>query len=175
MAERGDQPAPRRQPRTPPVSTPEAAHRAALDLLARRSHFEIEVERKLAQKGFAAGDVRGAIERLRGSKLLDDRRTAVELVKTRLRRAPQGRRRLRAELQRKGLGSEVIDAALEEVASADEADLAREAARRFQRRRRSSDPRALARHLDRLGFTTRDILALSEEPPDLQPPDDDGC
>jgi regulatory protein len=173
VAERGDREAPRRS-RAPLVSSPEAAHRAALDLLARRSHFEIEIERKLAQKGFAADDVRGAIERLRGSKLLDDRRSAVELLQTRLRRTPAGRRRLRADLQRKGLAAAVIDAALEEVVPGDEGDLAREAARRFQRRRRSRDPRALQRHLDRLGFTTRDILALSEEPPDLQPPDDDG-
>jgi regulatory protein len=156
------------------VSTPEAAHGAALTLLARRSHFESEIERKLAQKGFAPDDVRGAIERLRRSQLLDDRRCAVELVTARLRRAPQGRRRLRAELQRKGLAPELIDAALEEVLPGDETGLAREAAHRFQRRRRSADPRALQRHLDRLGFGTRDILALSEDP-DLQPPDDDGC
>jgi regulatory protein len=161
--------------RAPLLSSPEAAHGVALDLLARRSHFEIEIERKLAQKGFAPDDVRAAIERLRRAQLLDDRRAAVELLRTRLRRAPQGRRRLRAELHRKGLAPEVIQAAIDEVLPGDEADLAREAARRFQRGRRSADPRALQRHLDRLGFSTRDILALSEEPPDLQPPDDDGC
>jgi regulatory protein len=163
-----------RRARAPLVSTPEAAHRAALDLLSRRSHFEVELDRKLTQKGFAPDHVRDAIARLRRSKLVDDRRSALEFITSRLRRSPQGRRRLRAELARKGIAKEVIEAALQEALPGDEADLAREAARRFQRRR-SADPRALERHLDRLGFSTRDILALSEELPDLQPPDDDGC
>jgi regulatory protein len=168
-------PAGARRGRGPLQSSPEAAHRAALDLLARRSHFEIELERKLAHQGFAPDDVRAALERLRAAELVDDRRSAVELLTSRLRRAPQGRRRLRAELARKGITADVITAALEEVMPGDESELAREAARRFQRRARPADARALQRHLDRLGFSTRDILALSEEPPDLQPPDDDGC
>jgi regulatory protein len=159
--------------RSPVVSSPEGAHHAALDLLARRSHFAIELERKLAQKGFAADDVRSALDRLRRSGLVDDARTAVELVTSRLRRSPQGRRRLRAELKRKGLAPDVVDAALAQAAPGDESELARDAARRFQRRRRSADPRALERHLDRLGFSSRDILALSEELRDLQPSDDD--
>jgi SOS response regulatory protein OraA/RecX len=169
-------PADGRRGRAPLVSSPEAAHRAALDLLARRSHFENEIERKLEQKGFVPGDVCAALERLRAARLVDDLRCAVELLTSRLRRAPQGRRRLRAELARKGLAADVIAAALEAVLPGDEAALARDAAQRFRRRTRAADPRTLARHLDRLGFTTRDILAVSEEPPDLQPSDDDdGC
>jgi regulatory protein len=153
-------------------SSPEAAYAAALDLLARRAHFENELERKLLAKGCAAADVASALERLRGAKLVDDRRSAVEFIQSRLRRSPQGRRRLRAELDRKGLQAEVIDFALAEALPETESDLAREAAQRFKRRRRTADPRALARHLDRLGFSTRDILSLAEEPTDLQPPDD---
>jgi regulatory protein len=155
-------------------SSPEAAHRAALDLLARRSHFEIEIERKLRLKGFASADVDAAVDRLRRAGLVDDRRSAVEFIASRLRRSPQGRRRLRAELERRGVSSEVVDAALAEALPEGEGELARDAARRFQRRRRGADPRALQRHLDRMGFTSRDILAVSEEPTDLEPPDDGG-
>jgi regulatory protein len=159
--------------REPGDSSTAAAHAAALDLLARRAHFENELERKLLAKGFATEDVAAALDRLRSAKLVDDRRCAIDFIQSRLRRAPQGRRRLRAELERKGIDAEVIAAALGEALPDTDGDLAREAARRFQRRRRSADPRALARHLDRLGFSTRDILALAEEPTDLQPPDDD--
>ena len=85
------------------------------------------LERKLLAKGCAAPDVASALERLRGAKLVDDGRSAVEFIQSRLRRAPQGRRRLRAELDRKGLPSEVIDRALAEVLPETESDLAREA------------------------------------------------
>ena len=160
--------------RRPVPSSPEAAHRSALAALARRSHFEGELRRKLEQKGFAVADVLAALDRLRGAGLIDDRRTAAELVTTRLRRSPQGARRLRAELARRGVGAEAIEAALAEALPGDESGLAREAARRFRRRRGGGDPRTLQRHLDRLGFTARDILAISEEPTDLDPPDDGG-
>ena len=156
----------------PASSSPEGAHAAALDLLARRAHFRNELERKLLTKGWEANDVAAALDRLERSQLIDDRRSAIEFVQSRLRRSPQGRRRLRAELERKGLSGEVIADALAAALPESESDLARDAARRFQRRRRTSDPRALARHLERLGFSTRDILTLAEEPTDLQPPDD---
>lgn len=173
MAERTGPGRPRgARTRAPQVSSPETAYAAALDLLARRAHFENELARKLAAKGCVAEDVASALARLRAAKLVDDRRSAIEFIQSRLRRAPQGRRRLRAELERRGLDAEVIGLALGEALPEAESDLAREAARRFKRRRRSADPRALARHLDRLGFSTRDILALAEEPTDLQPPDD---
>jgi regulatory protein len=153
-------------------SSPAAAHAAALDLLARRTHFSFELERKLADRGFAAEDIAVALDRLRGARLIDDQKAAVELIQSRLRRAPQGRLRLRAELERKGLGSEVIAAALEETSPSAESELVREAARRFQRRSRKADPRALARHLARLGFSTRDILSVAEEATDLESSDD---
>jgi regulatory protein len=157
----------------PRFSSPDGARTAALDLLARRAHFRNELEKKLLAKGWEADDVRAALDRLERAKLLDDRRSAAEFLQSRLRRAPQGRRRLRAELERKGLDSELIDHALAVALPESETDLARAAARRFQRRRRSADPRALARHLDRLGFSVRDILTVAEEATDLQPPDDD--
>ena len=155
-------------------SSPEAAHRAALDFLARPTHFESELQRKLEHKGFAPDHVRAVLDRLRRAGLVDDRRAALELIATKLRRSPQGARRLRAELARRGVAAEVIDAALAEALPADESGLAREAARRFKGRRRGADARALQRHLDRSGFSSRDILAVSEEPTDPEPPDDGG-
>jgi regulatory protein len=157
----------------PSPSSADGAHSAALELLARRAHFRNELERKLLAKGWDTNDVAAALERLERAKLVDDLRSAVEFLQSRLRRAPQGRRRLRAELERKGVDAEVIDRALAAALPESESDLARDAARRFQRRRTTADARALARHLDRLGFSVRDILTLAEEPTDLRPPEDD--
>ncbi len=76
--------------------------RSTCSLVARTSR---RARAQAGGRGFAAEDVGEALERLRAAKLVDDRRRAIELVQSRLRRAPQGRRRLRAELERRGLGS----------------------------------------------------------------------
>ncbi len=150
----------------------------ALDLLSRRSHFERELERKLRQRGYQRAEVDQTLERLRAEGLLDDRRTAGEFVRTRLARAPEGRRRLRAELGRRGVASEVIRETLEEETDDDDRDLARQAAERWQRTRsrpgRSAnlERAALARHLAGRGFSERAVYSVLEELPEPYPDGD---
>ncbi len=141
----------------------------ALDLLSRRSHFEREIERKLRQRGYDEADVADTLERLREQGLIDDRRTAGEFVRSRLARAPEGRRRLRAELARRGVASEIITEVLEAETDDDDRDLARAAAERWRRTRsrpgRAPDleKAALARHLAGRGFSKRAVYAVLEE------------
>ncbi len=141
----------------------------ALDLLSRRSHFERELERKLTQRGYDEAEVADTLEHLREQGLIDDRRTAVEFVRSRLARAPEGRRRLRAELARRGVASEIITEVLEQETDDDDRDLARLAAERWQRTRsrpgRSVDleKAALARHLAGRGFSQRAVYAMLDE------------
>ncbi len=141
----------------------------ALDLLSRRSHFERELERKLRQRGYDEAEVAGTLERLRDQGLVDDRRTAGEFVRGRLTRAPEGRRRLRAELARRGVTSDVITEILEQETDDDDRDLARQAAERWQRTRsrpgRDADleKAALARHLAGRGFSQRAVYSILEE------------
>ncbi len=145
-------------------------YRKAVDLLVRRSHFERELERKLTQRGYAEVEVAETFERLRGEGLLDDERTAGELIRSRLARAPVGRHKLRADLVRRGVPSEIITEALEVLTPDDDRELARQAAERWLRTRRSGRPAdrekaALARHLAGRGFTRRAVYSALEEMP----------
>jgi regulatory protein len=138
----------------------------ALDLLARRSHFRRELEHKLAARGYPEDEVAETLQRLAERGWLDDRQTARRWLEDRLRRGPVGRRRLLAELGRKGVGDEVAAEALAEVLPDDDREAARESARAWTARRAGGGPRqaaALARHLERQGFSRRAILSVLEE------------
>lgn len=150
---------------------PKTCGQKALDLLSRRSHFERELERKLAQRGYDADDVADTLGRLRDQGFIDDRRTAAEFVRGRLARAPEGRRRLRAELSRRGVVGDVITEVLEVETEDDDRDLARAAAERWRRTRsrpgRAPDleKAALARHLAGRGFSERAVYSVLDELP----------
>ncbi len=145
--------------------------RKALDLLSSRSHFERELERKLQKRGYDEIEIADTLERLRAEGFLDDRRTAGEFVRSRLARAPEGRRRLRAELVKRGVASEIITETLDEETDDDDRDLARQAAERWQRTRsrpgRAADleKAALARHLAGRGFSQRAVYSVLDEMP----------
>lgn len=146
------------------------AYRKAIDLLARRSHFERELERKLAQRGYDEVEIAETLERLRGENLLDDDRTARELIRSRLARGPVGRHKLRADLVRRGVAKEIITAALEALTPDDDREPAREAAQRWLRTRRGGrsaalEKAALARHLAGRGFSRRAVYSVLEEMP----------
>jgi regulatory protein len=130
----------------------EGCYRKAVDLLARRPHFREELKRKLADRGFAPVVVEHCLERLSAEKYLDDETTARDFARERLRRRPEGPRKLRSELGRRGVAAEVIDATLEELFPDGDLELARDAAARW-RRNHEADAAALARHLDRKGFS----------------------
>ncbi|HVS14672.1 MAG TPA: regulatory protein RecX [Thermoanaerobaculia bacterium] len=141
---------------------PPTCYDKAVDLLARRAHFEAELRRKLLARGFEEVQVERALARLREKGYVDDARTAAQWVADQLARRPQGRRRLRQGLQRKGVDGEVATAALEALDDAAELDQARRAAAAWGARRTGRDDQ-LARHLDRRGFGTRVILTVLEE------------
>lgn len=75
----------------------------------------------LKRKGVAAGDAETAIDRLKELSLVADSETARAWIRDRMNLAPRGRGLLRRELLSKGVGSEVVDEALEDlVPEADE-------------------------------------------------------
>ncbi|HEX2223318.1 MAG TPA: regulatory protein RecX [Thermoanaerobaculia bacterium] len=145
----------------------------AVQLLAVRSHFRAELAAKLARRGYSEDEVAAALDRLTAEGYLDDRRAAEELTAARIERGGEGRRRLRAELARRGVASEVVEETVAALTPEDDLPAAREAARRWSSRRGSSgrgrDPRAeaasLARHLERKGFSHRAIVAVLREGP----------
>jgi regulatory protein len=145
-----------------PRSLPPSCYDKAVDLLARRAHFEEELKRKLLLRRFEAAEVERTLARLREKGYVDDVRTAAQWVAGELDRRPQGRRRLRQGLERKGVDGEVAAAALEIVDDQAELELARRAAASWCARRTARDDQ-LARHLDRRGFGKRVILTVLEE------------
>lgn len=147
---------------------PPTAYDKALQLLATRAHFRRELERKLAQRGFPPEEIETALARLTGEKYLDDRATARVFVESRQGRGTEGRTRLRAELLKRGAPDDAVEAALAELTPDDDLPAAREAAETW-RRRGGHDPRALARHLERKGFSPRAIVTVLNDGPDDGP------
>jgi SOS response regulatory protein OraA/RecX len=131
----------------------------AAELLARRPHFRAQLSAKLAGRGYPDDEIALTLDRLERRGWLDDRRTAAEFAERRLARGPVGRRRLAAELARRGAPSEAVSEALEQL-PADDRAAASAAAARWRGR---GGPAALARHLDRLGFGGAAIRAALEE------------
>lgn len=131
----------------------------AADLLSRRDHFRSELERKLLQRGFPPEVVETALERLTELRYLDDGAAARRWAAAAVERKGFGPRRLLVELTRRGVGQEdarvAVDAALPDGESA----AARKAAARF---RRAGDPAAVARHLERKGFSSGVIIEILE-------------
>ncbi len=137
------------------------AYERAVRFLSRRAHFRRELEAKLRRRDHPEGEVVEALERLTRSGYVDDRQTARQYARGRLERKPQGFLRLVADLQRKGADPDLAREVAREVLPEDDEELTREAARRWARR--ASDPedgQALARHLERQGFSRGSIVRV---------------
>ncbi|HUO86441.1 MAG TPA: regulatory protein RecX [Thermoanaerobaculia bacterium] len=141
-----------------------SAYRKALELIARRDHFRAEIRAKLVARRYPEGEIEAALDRLESDGYLDDRRTARQLADLRLNGEPLGRRRLAAELVRRGVSADIVSQVVEELIPADDRDAAREAARQWlDRHGGNGHPAALARYLDRRGFTPPAIWAVLED------------
>ena len=145
------------------------AYRKAVDLLARRPHFEREIRFKLRDRGFVAEETETAIDRLRRIGYLDDDSCARDFARAKLRRTPMGRRRLAGELRRRGAPDDSIDLVLADPELQSDAHLARLAATKWAARGKR-DRAALMRHLDRRGFSKSVILTVAEEQISLDDP-----
>jgi SOS response regulatory protein OraA/RecX len=141
--------------------TPPSCFDKAAALLSIRPHFRAELGRKLRRRGYPESDVEEALDRLERLKYLDDLEVAKSFVRSRQRRG-LGRRRLTAELERRGVSESVIGESLDLELTGDELDRARAAAEIWCLRRAASEP-ALGRHLDRKGFPKHVILQVLEE------------
>lgn len=135
-----------------------ACYNKALDLLARRSHFEGELEAKLRRRGFDVGDVGEALRSLREECFLDDETVAREFVASRRRRRGEVGRRLIQELRKRGVDPDLAGRVVGELDPAEDRELAEQAVERLRARGASND--RIGRHLDRKGFSKSVILDL---------------
>jgi regulatory protein len=144
------------------ASDPRAIRKAALEILARRDHPKLELERKLADRGFAGEAVGPVVAELAAKHLLDDDRYIEHFVSYHAARG-QGPLRIRADLRQRGLQAEAIERQLEAVTdwraharSARRKKFGAELPRDFRQRARQ------ARFLEYRGFSAEHIRAALE-------------
>jgi regulatory protein len=110
---RREQPGAKRE-RLGAIDDPEVVLSAALRFLETRQRSVAEVRRRLTSAGYRAELIDGAIERLLALGILDDEAFTSAWVESRDRARPRGERALRRELQLKGIGRDVVDAAMDD-------------------------------------------------------------
>ena len=142
----------------------------ALQLLAQRPHFKSELVRKLSSRGFDSELIATSLDRLEKEKYLDDLAFATEWAAGSLRRRGFGVNGLRRELQKRGLEEEVTSAVIDQAFPDGDTALAKKVGHEWMGRGGRSRE-ALARHLERKGFSRASIWKVVEnfEPND---PDD---
>lgn len=146
-----------------------ATYDRAVRMLAFRARARGELRRSLLQKGELPEHVEAALDRLAAAGLLDDAAFARQFARSRSAAAGASRRRIRQELNRRGVAREVTDGAIEEVyeeEAIDEGEVAVHAARRKLRSLSGLDPvvrnRRLYAYLARRGYDGADIRRAIE-------------
>ena len=97
-----------------PVDDGKACRRRALDILARREHSRLELERKLLQRSFVPEIVEEVLDRLQTDGLLDEGRFLDSFIRTRIGKG-QGPARIQAELGQRGIDRSRVQAWLREA------------------------------------------------------------
>ncbi len=85
-----------------PVDVDKVCRRRALDLLARREHSRLELERKLLAREFVPALVEDVLDALQADGLLDEGRFLESFIRTRIGKG-QGPTRIVAELNQRGI------------------------------------------------------------------------
>ena len=143
------------------AADPNAAHAAAVALLARRDFSTSDIERRLTERGFTREAIAPALTELRSTNALNDARYGQNLVARRTRRG-RGPVRIRNELREAGVAPELAEAAITGEDGPDFARLAREArARKFGPKvpKDWKEKARQARFLQYRGFSTDHIRA----------------
>jgi len=116
---------------------------------------------KLRQKGVDDAVAARVLDRLQAAGLINDESYARDWVKSHSRTGALGRRRIGAELARRGVDRDTAAAAMEEEAPADEGeaceDLARRKAAQYRNLPRDAARRRLTGFLSRRGFSGEDV------------------
>lgn len=95
--------------------TPDNAYLRLATLCAHSEHAEGDLRKKLHDWCIAASDANAIIERLKQERYLDNERYARAYCRDKLRFNGWGRIKIAFMLKSKGLGQEIIDAALQEI------------------------------------------------------------
>ena len=138
------------------------ARNYAFLLLKFRLRSEKEILQRLKKKKFDEGIIQETLSFLKEKGFVDDRYFAKAWIESRIKR-PLGLRRIRSELQLKGVAGEIIDSQLEEIKKEySEEDLVFELAKERIHKLKSIDPQKAKRrtleYLLRRGFSLNIVL-----------------
>lgn len=101
----------------------EKAKSSAFKLLSYRIRTCKEISDKLKDKGFSQSVINAVIEDLKRIDYLNDYKFAKEFIESRLIHNPKGKKLLRYELLKKGIGENIIDELLREQMSEQKEEL----------------------------------------------------
>ena len=137
--------------------------RLAMELLARREHSKKELTVKLSARGAERAAIAPVLESLEHDGLQSDERYAQALLQSHVRRG-KGPLRIRAELRARGVGDDLIEAALREGETSWTDHARRARAKRFgEALPQTREERARqARFLEQRGFAAEHIRAALE-------------
>jgi len=91
----------------------------ALKLLSLRSHSRFELAGKMLKKGYRKELVEEVLDYLNQKQLIDDEAFAKELISSRSKRKPVGKRKMQFDLIRKGVPENIAEALLKEYDGAE--------------------------------------------------------
>lgn len=149
-----------------PQNRQEQAHALCLRLLTVRARTRAELAGQLAKRGYPADAAEAVLQRLESVGLVDDEDFAEQWVRSRQANAAKGKRALAAELRTKGVGEDLIAAALEGIDAGAERGRAEELVERRLRREvlgDGDDPKVMRRlvgMLARRGYSQSMALAV---------------
>ena len=117
----------------------EQAHTLCLRLLTVRARTRSELAGRLAQRGYSEEVASTVLSRLEAVGLVDDEDFADQWVRSRQANAGKGKRALAAELRAKGVGDEIVAAALDGIDAGAERTRAEQLVERRLRREPLAD------------------------------------
>jgi regulatory protein len=127
------------------------ARNYAFLLLSYKARTTTELTKRLERKGFGPDIIQATLARLEELGVVDDTGFARQFVQDRVSIGHRGKRRIYAELLKRGLDRKQIDDAMKEAP--DETSAAREVAAQYRKRNRDLEPTVLRRRL--YGFLAR--------------------
>ncbi|MBN9503047.1 MAG: hypothetical protein BGO01_10915 [Armatimonadetes bacterium 55-13] len=134
---------------------------AALRALRTTDRFETEIRQTLESKGFESKDIDQVTQHLIRRKLLDDRRTTLNLIERKSGRRAIGIEKLRAELLSRGAPEEIVEESLANLSWEDQRRAMRDA---LSSKFKPTDNRAkAARFLLGRGFAEDEIEGALDE------------
>lgn len=155
------------------LTSAQQAYNCALDLLSYKDYSEQKLRERLQQKGADEEQVDAAVAKLRYYGLLDERRYAERVYEAWLNKRCYGRLHLQAELQKRGVGQELVSEILRRFTPEQETELAENAAELFlqRNRRKLAEARqydkkiyaAAGRFMAARGFSSRYMTILLEK------------